>query len=28
MDCVPQKLDDGSYPVPSTDKLVWNERWF
>jgi len=35
MDCVPQKPDDGSYPVPSTDKLVqsfdtnfWNGRWY
>ena len=35
MDCVPQKPDDGSYPVPSPDKLVksfdtnfWNGRWY
>lgn len=35
MTCVPQKADDGSYPVPSKDKLVptfntnlWNGRWY
>eukprot|EP00970_Alexandrium_tamarense_P000931 scaffold106_cov209-Alexandrium_tamarense.AAC.12 len=35
MTCVPQKKDDGSYPVPSKDVLVqsfdtklWNGRWF
>jgi len=35
MTCVPQKPDDGSYPVPSKDKLVqkfdtklWNGRWY
>ena len=35
MDCVPQKPDDGSYPVPTPDKLVksfdtnfWNGRWY
>ena len=33
--CVPQRPDDGSYPVPSDDKLVqsfdtrlWNGRWY
>lgn len=35
MTCVPQKPDDGSYPVPSKDQLVqsfdtklWNGRWY
>jgi len=35
MTCVPQKADDGSYPVPSDDKLVqkfdtslFNGRWY
>lgn len=35
MSCVPQKQDDGSYPVPAADKLVpkfdtkiWNGRWY
>jgi len=35
MNCVPQKPDDGSYPVPAADKLVkkfdtslWNGRWY
>ena len=35
MSCVPQKPDDGSYPVPSNDLLVqkfdtklWNGRWY
>lgn len=35
MSCVPQKADDGSYPVPSKDVLVqkfdtklWNGRWY
>jgi violaxanthin de-epoxidase len=35
MTCVPQKPDDGSYPVPSKDVLVqsfdtklWNGRWY
>lgn len=33
--CVPQRQDDGSYPVPAADKLVqkfdtrmWNGRWY
>eukprot|EP00560_Eucampia_antarctica_P009153 CAMPEP_0197827996 /NCGR_PEP_ID=MMETSP1437-20131217/4657_1 /TAXON_ID=49252 ORGANISM="Eucampia antarctica, Strain CCMP1452" /NCGR_SAMPLE_ID=MMETSP1437 /ASSEMBLY_ACC=CAM_ASM_001096 /LENGTH=484 /DNA_ID=CAMNT_0043429059 /DNA_START=36 /DNA_END=1490 /DNA_ORIENTATION=- len=33
--CVPQRKDDGSYPVPTPDKLVqkfdtkmWNGRWY
>jgi len=35
MDCVPQKQDDGSYPIPAASKLVqkfdtkiWNGRWY
>lgn len=35
MDCVPQKPDDNSYPIPANDKLVqkfdtklWNGRWY
>ena len=35
MDCVPQKQDDGSYPIPSPDKLVtqfptslFNGKWY
>jgi violaxanthin de-epoxidase len=35
MSCVPQKQDDGSYPVPDPSKLVqkyntnmWNGRWY
>jgi violaxanthin de-epoxidase len=35
MTCVPQKADDGSYPIPSKDVLVqsfdtklWNGRWY
>lgn len=35
MDCVPTRPDDGSYPIPSADKLVssfdtklWNGRWY
>jgi len=35
MTCVPQKQDDGSYPVPPKEKLVqsfdtklWNGRWY
>ena len=35
MTCVPQKPDDGSYPVPTKDQLVqsfdtklWNGRWY
>lgn len=35
MTCVPQKPDDGSYPVPPKEKLVqnfdtklWNGRWY
>lgn len=35
MTCVPQKADDGSYPVPANDLLVqkfdtslWNGRWY
>ncbi|KAL3807919.1 hypothetical protein ACHAXA_000358 [Cyclostephanos tholiformis] len=35
MTCVPQKKDDGSYPVPPKEKLVqsfdtklWNGRWY
>lgn len=35
MTCVPQKADDGSYPVPSKDVLVqkfdtkmWNGKWY
>lgn len=35
MTCVPQKQDDGSYPVPAKEKLVqsfdtklWNGRWY
>mmetsp|Transcript_16331 Transcript_16331/g.23147 ORF Transcript_16331/g.23147 Transcript_16331/m.23147 type:complete len:477 (-) Transcript_16331:86-1516(-) len=35
MSCVPQKQDDGSYPVPANDVLVqkfdtklWNGRWY
>jgi len=35
MTCVPQKQDDGSYPVPADDALVqkfdtsmWNGRWY
>jgi len=35
MTCVPQKADDGSYPVPAKEKLVqkfdtklWNGRWY
>jgi violaxanthin de-epoxidase len=35
MDCVPQKQDDGTYPVPSPDKLVqqfptslFNGKWY
>lgn len=35
MECVPRREDDGSYPIPSDDKLVksfstkiWNGRWY
>ena len=35
MNCVPQKQDDGSYPIPTRDQVVskfdtklWNGRWY
>lgn len=35
MNCVPQKQDDGSYPIPTADQVVskfdtklWNGRWY
>jgi violaxanthin de-epoxidase len=35
MECVPRRADDGSYPIPSDDKMVksldtkiWNGKWF